>query len=66
MKLATVNEYLKSCESILIVSDISRVGMDDLLMDPIFEPIAPRAQLEPPSKFAFILTQIDVSLFLTL
>ncbi|RPB08395.1 hypothetical protein P167DRAFT_356595 [Morchella conica CCBAS932] len=59
MKLATVNEYLKSCESILIVSDISRVGMDDLLMDPIFEPIAPRAQLEPPSKFAFILTQID-------
>lgn len=66
MKLAIVNEYLKSCESILVVSDISRLGMDDLLMDPIFEPIASRAQLKPPPKFAFILTQIDVSLFLPL
>ncbi|KAI5838467.1 P-loop containing nucleoside triphosphate hydrolase protein [Morchella snyderi] len=60
MKLATVNEYLKSCENVVVVSDISRVGIDeDLLMNPIFEPIASRAQLEPPLKFAFILTQID-------
>lgn len=62
MKIEMASSYLKTCETIFVVSNISRAvnNVDHLLSNPVLVPIARQVQLGSSSNISFILTQIDV------